>query len=90
MEVEAVLVSTCGRGSHDQSKDAVIYGCIEWVRKSDQATWNHSPMDTAPDVVIDVVLEAARETLADATASARTANILGIHSDHHRSPSGSY
>ena len=36
---------------------------------------DHSPMYTAPDVVIDVVLEAARETLADATASARTANI---------------
>ena len=26
MEGEAVLVSACGRGSHDQSKDAAIYG----------------------------------------------------------------
>jgi pimeloyl-ACP methyl ester carboxylesterase len=36
---------------------------------------DHSPMYTAPDVVIDVVLQAARATLPDATASARTANI---------------
>ena len=34
---------------------------------------DHSPMYTAPDLVVDVILEAARATLGDASRSARTA-----------------
>jgi pimeloyl-ACP methyl ester carboxylesterase len=36
---------------------------------------DHSPMYTATDLVVDIILEAARAALADETASARTANI---------------
>jgi hypothetical protein len=36
---------------------------------------DHSPMYTAPDLVIDVILEAARATLADGRLPARTVNV---------------
>jgi pimeloyl-ACP methyl ester carboxylesterase len=35
---------------------------------------DHSPMHTAPDLVIDVILEAAHATLGDRSMAARTAN----------------
>jgi pimeloyl-ACP methyl ester carboxylesterase len=36
---------------------------------------DHSPMYTAPDLVIDVILEAARTTLADGRLPARTVSV---------------
>ena len=35
---------------------------------------DHSPMYTAPDVVVDVILEAARATVGDGSIAAQTAN----------------
>ena len=36
---------------------------------------DHTPMLTAPDLVVDLILEAARETLAIGLLSGRTANV---------------
>jgi len=62
MEGEAVLVSACGRGPHDQSKDAAIYG---------SSNGRERPLE--PDLVIDVILEAC-VTLGDGSLTGQAAN----------------
>jgi hypothetical protein len=60
MEDEAILVSGRGRRPNDQSKDATIHGSANGA-KIHSSRVDHSPMYTATDLVVNAILEAARE-----------------------------
>jgi hypothetical protein len=63
MKNEALVVFTRRRGPHDQSGDSAIHGRAHGRARA-IARIDHSPMYTEPNLVIDVILEAARQTLS--------------------------
>jgi hypothetical protein len=62
VENKAIIVSVGGIGSHDCAGDAALYGGSD-IRE-DTHNVDHSPMHTAPDVGVDMILEAALDTQA--------------------------
>ena len=64
MENETLLVPDRRRGSHDQSENAAFHGRSHESQKVHSHPVDHSPMYTEANLVIDVIPEAARETLA--------------------------
>ena len=73
MENKAVLVPACRRGPHDQSEDPADSWPIGWAQKSGPSQVDHSPMYST-DLVVDVILEAARESTCRMTCE---------YKDHH-------
>ena len=63
VENKTVVVPDCRRGSHDQSEDAAFHGRSH-AGESPFASVDHSPMYTEPNLVINMILEAAHETLS--------------------------
>ena len=63
MENEALLVSACRRGPHDPPETQRFMA--DRMRASIRSyRVDHSPMLSAPDLVVDVILDAVRETLS--------------------------
>jgi len=62
VENETIVVSTRGRGSHDCARHATIHGGADG-REDSRSPCGSQSMYAAPGLVVDVILEAAQETL---------------------------